>query len=749
MKFNKVIIFACIFFVFIMSYSLYCLFSENNYSENNTTKVILQNQELTVNNQNKVTVDLKAPSSNNPEESITKNKESKEDTIKNSAPPIKKNNDEFKIANNADKKEEVSSDSINEGKSISLYEPIYGDGIIRSSAKAYFYLQDARSKLLEPNIVVKVRIWRNIKKDLWLEEDAFYNHQKSMIECEGINHQGLEPGYFSVEVDGGGYGVLKFKFGLKKNEELTSTYIMPNFSKVIAVQFVDGDGKNVKYTRSKPIYKWADNVAPFSEYDSQKYLVLKNTPNSNRTWFTCGGGRSVTRCCGGPRDYVYEPEDGRYYIRVFSGQEGQINYEYRENEGPQIPYFLESKFDDKLDSLVIQLKEPPSIKEETRVYIISKSINNELVGYNVNPIRTESSTQEEKFNYSLKGISYQIKNSKFPLQLEYKIGSHRPITLKGDGFLFQQNFNRYFTESEISVRLVDKKIFQSAWEKVSLEEGVASFKEIKFNLKEFKVNILLSPTFLEMAKDFSTVTSENNSFDLQSNNKSLSFSSLFNLDDKLLEENLSELNFSIKSNVSIDYATNGTFKPIGYLGEKGFYEEPLLLSSSEIINSVGQEVEIALIQKTLILRAINNTDSGLPWVEASLVAFEDLSVASEIQTAFNDSSNNQFLESLANVGINDPVEMSKNIEITDKLKIIFSKEDVLEYFYKNGTWYNATAKGVSDSKGYLILKSEELIPGKKYTLFLWHQTENDLKPDKEISFIAQKGITDLGAIRFD
>jgi hypothetical protein len=732
-----------------MTYSLYFLFSENNYSENNITKAIFQNQELTVNNQNKITVGLKEPASDAPEENITKNKEYKEDAFTNHALQIKKNNGELSNANKSGKNEEVSNDSINEMKNINLYEPIYDEGIIRSSAKAYFHLQDARSRPLEPKIVVKVKVWRNIKNDLWLEEDAVYNHQKSMIECEGVNRQGLEPGYYSVEVDGGGYGVLKFKFGLKKNEELFSTHIMPNYSKVIVVQFVDCDGKNAKYTRSYPVYKWNANVAPFSEYESQKYLVLKNTPNCNRTWFTYGGSHSVTRGCGGPRDYVYQPEDGRYYIRVFSGQEGQINYEYRENEGPQIPYFLESKFDDKLDSLVIQLKEPPIIKEKTSVYIISKSLNNEFIGYNANTITVESSTQEEKFDYSLKGISYQIKDSKFPLQLEYIIGSHKPITLKGDGFLFQQNFDRYFTESEISVRLVDKKIFKSAWEKISLEEGIVSFKELKFNLKEFKVNIPLSPTFLEMAKDFSSVTSENNSFDLQSNNKSLSFSSLFNLDDKLFEENLSELNFSIKSNVSIDKAINGTFKPIGYLGNQSFYEEPLLLSSNEIIESVNHEVEISLIQKTLILRAIDNSDSGLPWVEASLVSFEDLSIAGEIQMAFKDSSNNQFLEGLANVAINDSVEMLTNSEITVKLKSIFPKEDVLKYFYKNGTWYNAAAKGVSDSKGYLILKSEELIPGKKYTLFLWHQTQNDLKPDKKISFIAQKGITDLGAIRFD
>ena len=49
----------------------------------------------------------------------------------------------------------------------------------------------------------------------------------------------------------------------------------------------------------------------------------------------------------------------------------------------------------------------------------------------------------------------------------------------------------------------------------------------------------------------------------------------------------------------------------------------------------------------------------------------------------------------------------------------------------------------------LVLKSDELIPGKKYTLFLWCQSQDDMKPDKEIYFIAQKGITDLGAIKFE
>jgi hypothetical protein len=321
--------------------------------------------------------------------------------------------------------------------------------------------------------------------------------------------------------------------------------------------------------------------------------------------------------------------------------------------------------------------------------------------------------------------------------------------LKGDGFLFQQNLTYPSSASEVRVRFVDKKIFKNSWEIISLEEGVVSFKEIKFNLTEFKVNFSLSPTFLEMAKDFSMITSEESSFDLLSTNKSLSFTSLFNIDDKLLEENLSKLKLSIKSNISVENAKNGNFSPSGYLSKKGLFEETLSINANEIISNVNHEVEIAPIQNTLILRAINNADSGMPWVEASLVASENLSNVVEMQNAFKDVSKNKFLNSLAYIPINDFSEVIEKNEIRDKLKSIFPKEESFRYFYKNGAWYNTTSKSVSDSKGYLVLKSDELILGKKYTLFLWCQSQDDLKPDKEISFIAQKGITDLGAINFD
>lgn len=743
MKSKKLIVFISILVALIFSFSLKSLIHIEGQTKNNADNI--EDHQLE-------TINIK---SNKTETVFSETKSTAQEINKHSeAKAFRSNSVNLNVSSDrTDTKEENKSDEgvlDAEKKAESkekLYQPIYNSDIARSSSKAYFLLQDAKGKLLEPGIVEKIRIWRNIKNDLWIEEDAKFNSNKSMIECEGINHQGIEPGFYSVEVDGGGYGVLKFKFILKKNEDYQATYIMPNYHKVITLQFVDQDGLIVENIRSRPVYQWSANVEPFSKYESQERLILKQTPNYGSIR---GGGMSLsyhTSGCGvGTKDYVFKVKDGKYYLRVFSGQEGKISYVYRENEGSKAPFVLEGRFEDKFDTLIIQLDQQPKITENTLEYHSSSSNSDETTGYNINLPPMEYSTKEEKFDTTIKGISVQSKNTHFPLQLEYIVGPYKAQLIKGDGYLFQKNFGPYENWSEIKIRLVDKKFFKSSWEEFPLEDGVVAYKELKLNLKEFKVNFLLSPTFDEMAKDFSMVTSEDSAFDLLYSNKGLYFTSLFNAEGSMLDE---KLKLSIRSHISVFNSVNGIFDPCNYNNKEKMFEDSISIEVSELINSPTKEIEISPFQNTLIARAINTLDAGLPWVEASLVAAENLSIAYEIRKAFNDSNYFNFLNDLARVPFSDPSDGNFKVETFDKLKLIFPKIEVYDYFLKNGTWYSSTAKSVSDSKGYLVLKSNELIPGKKYVLFLWGLSQDELKPDKEILFVAKKGITDLGVIKFD
>lgn len=641
-----------------------------------------------------------------------------------------------------------------------LHKPVFGKGLSPSSSKAYFLIHDAKGKLLEPNIVQKARLWRNVRNDLWHEEKAEFNHTLSRVECMSVDSPNLEPGYYALEIDGGGYGILKINFNLLKDEDYSAIYAMPNFSKIVVVQFIDQDGKNAKYTQSIPAYQWQQNDSPFNHYKAKEILVLRDPPHD----FIFSGGRRSAKSISGTRsnsDIVYQPENGRYYLRVFSGQEGSIIYKFSKSENSMESFVLESKFtDNKNDLIVIQLKDSPLIDANTLVYKIDGRKNSALVGYNLNEIRVPAQETKVNFNYAQKGISYLIKGTKHSIQLEYQLNQYLIKNIEGDDFLFQYNFDKFEVGNELNVRFTDKKLYETPWENIIIGENELISKEAILNLKEFQVNFLLSPTFFEMAKNASEILGKKNSFKTKVSEKGIIFTSLFNADTTISEETFLNPKFVIKSNISLNKTTKGIFNPESHSDKKQF-KFAFNISENAIRNSVNHEVDISPIQNTLILRAINQMDSGIPWVEASLIAMDEFEYANEVKTLLSDSVHSQYLEKITADSqysdissqlqsyIKGDKEVIKTNEELNNLIKIFSDTLPLKYYLDNGTWYNSSVKSVSDSRGYLVLSSDKLIAGKKYKLFLWCQSQTEFKPDKEISFIAQTGITDLGVIVFE
>lgn len=64
------------------------------------------------------------------------------------------------------------------------------------------------------------------------------------------------------------------------------------------------------------------------------------------------------------------------------------------------------------------------------------------------------------------------------------------------------------------------------------------------------------------------------------------------------------------------------------------------------------------------------------------------------------------------------------------------------FMRKNGAWYSTFRKLQSDRCGYMDGRFE-LEPGKRYVLYHWSNSRDELLPDRRIDFVATQRVTDL------
>ena len=68
-----------------------------------------------------------------------------------------------------------------------------------------------------------------------------------------------------------------------------------------------------------------------------------------------------------------------------------------------------------------------------------------------------------------------------------------------------------------------------------------------------------------------------------------------------------------------------------------------------------------------------------------------------------------------------------------------------EWLRREGAWYSTRSRLFSSDHGYMNLETG-LVPGKRYVLYLWSRSRDEMTPDRRIDFVAAEGITDLGVV---
>ncbi|PCJ52281.1 MAG: hypothetical protein COA79_24445 [Planctomycetota bacterium] len=280
----------------------------------------------------------------------------------------------------------------------------------------------------------------------------------------------------------------------------------------------------------------------------------------------------------------------------------------------------------------------------------------------------------------------------------------------------------------------------------------------------------MPPTLFEFSKNIAHM--DNSLFDpFSSNRKTIlepskskinqqSITSFY-LSDQNLKNNLSDLIFTTNSNnqfwvdIEEDFTSiNSTYTSQLNHDNIATISVPIKASHKKIIKASNHHITISPFKNILILKTIDQDGAGIPWIEASLVEQNKNQFSTRLKNLMVDSPE---LDKL--IHKNNSSEIMKvikryshnksNVEFNfNNIELLIDDKKLLSFFLNYGSWYNTKYQGISDAKGYMIIKSDKLISGKNYTLYLWSESKDHLKPDKEITFIAQKGITDLGAIKF-
>lgn len=641
-------------------------------------------------------------------------------------------------------------------EALPLWEIRNGDDLVKSTAKVHIKILDAKGEKLVKHQGFKVFLWRNVYDEFWIRDAAVFDEESSSVLCDGHNGYGLEPGYYLVEFNGKSYGALQCSFTIKKNQYLELIEYTPYYFKKIKVNTYDQNGVKVFYPNLRYYFRFPDHKFPLFDLKQKVSPTLISYPGD--VWYLISG--SVLDSYGTRRSVALRSSwvDNEMYVGVFAG----VTADLRILCGDLCNVEIKSDF---VNESYIDVR----LNEEKRYF-------DELAAAQKKYASAYGDVKEKPtIILPVTGVSIELSRLDYPLDLEVfnKAPSESSFFVKSKNGVYSFSWDDPPDSSEVFVRWTDHKTFISELRPIALIKNQVNYQVENLDLSGYEVRLHFSPTFMEMVKDSPKIKYKNRSFHANIENSYFSFRSVFSKkahSDSLLLKDIS-FEYEAKYFSFFDDNIEEKFEPEEYMLDQDGYplfkkaqilplgyffhalkesvniEVPFSVEIDSSVKTEQQRIDISPLQNTLVLRAVDDTGAGLPWVEASLIGFDELA-ASEKLRSMQGLLPNVYAVNVSEDCDYEEEELAEIKKSYDALVKLLGSEKFAECYLRFGAWYDCKAKGITDSKGYMILRSAKLNPGEKYSLFFWHKSSDGHKPDKRINFIATLGITDLGAIPF-
>ena len=607
----------------------------------------------------------------------------------------------------------------------------FGPELQRGNAKAEFTLVDAKGQELEQAELHGLRLHR--KAGGWFES-VEARFESSKVCCDGLASMGLDAGSYELELYLGVYGMLRHAFELKPGEFLKGELKTEVWRRIICLKFVDAKGDALPWLPAAPTYSYVRLKEDFSTR-AIPARILRDPPSDGRGGRGGAGGFAYRRARGGgskihsPR---YDTDEGCWHLRVFAGASGTVLCPLNE----ELLGKGELKFDGEFalaqwDEYKVELAPTEAYAEATDK---RKALNDadpgarSILQQPVNSLPTKFDYRDESTIAA--GCWRAVVKLDAALEITARIRAmegHSAVTgdsvtrLRRDGstiwfdlpdncraeFSWQSQLVMFQSESSLSVEKSNRiTLVEPKFDLVAVE--------VAWPCETAKALTVCVNAWCDGAQNWFAWRRWD-----QKKPLTLYFERAF-----LQQQRARSLSLSLQQGTTLQNLATvlyGTVK----------------LDEVTYKSLLDGNAKVEASWCGLTWRTVNKMGQPLPWVEGSLMLAHEAEVAIKARQAWLDVRAMRRAENASYV---------PNFEVErDETIAVLKDSGTIEWVERTGAWYNTHQRALVAGAGFGGFNTA-LTPGERYTLFLWSNSRDELKPDKRIDFVATGEMMDLGLI---
>ena len=610
------------------------------------------------------------------------------------------------------------------------WQATFGPELQRGTASAEFTLRDAKGNELEAAELRELQLHRKVGT-CWEKADARFGG--SRVHCDGLASLGLEAGTYELELDLGVYGKLQKSFDLEPGEQLKGELRTAVWRRIICLKFVDAKGVALPWLPAMPSYTAVRPANKFSKREIPPRIL--RDPPSNGGGRGGAGGFAYRRARGGGskiRTPRYDTDDGRWYLRAFAGAGGTLSCPLNEELLGKAELQFEEDFTHAhWDEYRVELAPTETYAEGTEkrsALNASDPGDRSLLSRAVNPPAAKLDYSEEST------IAEGCWRAVIKLDASVEVYANSRA-LDGDTSVTVTSVSRIHRDGNTFwFDLPDHCRAEFVWQSPVVLFSPGSSHTISKSGRVTVVEHCFDLVPIEIAWPCETAKALTVCVNGWCDGAQNIFSVRHWAKDKPLtlyfERAFLQQSRARSLSLSLQHGTTSQDVTTLLRGAVTLNEDThkFLLEGKPAVDAYWSG---------LVWRSVNAKSEPLPWVEASLVPSGDVDTAIIVRRAWLGVRKIRLKENAAYT----PDFEREQGEVEAALR----DSSAIDWVERNGTWYNTHARALAAGGGYNGL-AEALIAGERYTLFLWSNSRDELKPDKRVDFVATEGVTDLGVI---
>lgn len=658
-----------------------------------------------------------------------------------------------------------------------LHVPDYGPWLSRGGAKVQFELFDALGARVQVGAFTSMRVRRKLGR-YFATEDASRDILANVLLTRGLGvtggeYTGLEPGQYVLEAESSRWGALQHEFSVKRGEERTERITLAHFERVACFRFVHEDGAPVTWLRAVPVIRYAEVRADGAGIQPDR--VLRELPGEERQggakyWRSSPSGILLNSNSG----IVMATDEGRWYVKVVSGREATVKFELDEEVWGVAEYTVTSTFDGpEWTEHTVRLSTPPDYLDRVKSCQqqgLQDPGHRSLLSGPVpliapDPLKDPVGETEARLLVQLQcNIPLKVVGTPNRSSTSYDFAPHPSGWFldvpRGDFVRCRVTDKRWFTSDHWEMDPVNGGIVQ--------ESRVIVAPLMRVDLSGLSPTLRAFPAGVGLSLDPRKPRQPGDEFgEAEESNVSRTVTGTFALrgadfidvpwgggifqgsagwTHAELRADLSggsRMNRPRSGGSNLDIEGRSNFEP------KVLGLSPLKLPMQDgfaAAAAAGVKLECAPM---LVLRATGDNGEGLPWVEATLLRFEDDALCQSIRESFAQSYPAIVTTITDHAAALDTEGSARDAALAaligEEAAALLTTREQREWFARHGAWYNTGSRLWTQEHGYM-LHDTVLEPGQIYVLYLWSNSRDDLVPDRRIVFRAAEGVTDLGVI---